>query len=116
MPGSILGNAVRRREDPRLVSGRGRYVDDLPADDGLFAVFVRSPLAHARLRGVDVSAARAVPGVVDAFTAADLGLPARLAFGLLPDAFVRAPLATDTVRFVGEPVAVVVAATRAAAA
>jgi len=116
MPGSILGNAVRRREDPRLVSGRGRYVDDLPAEDGLFAVFVRSPLAHARLGGVDVTAARAVPGVVDAFTAADLGLPARLAFGLLPDAFVRAPLATDTVRFVGEPVAVVVAETRAAAA
>src|SRR5215471_19179342 len=116
MPGSILGNAVRRREDPRLVSGSGRYVDDLAAERGLYAVFARSPHAHARLRGVDVTAASAVPGVVGAFTAADLDLPARLAFGLLPDSFVRAPLATDTVRFVGEPIAVVVAETRAAAA
>src|SRR5215471_19367389 len=53
MPGSILGNAVRRREDPRLVSGSGRYVDDLAAERGLYAVFARSPHAHARLRGAE---------------------------------------------------------------
>src|SRR5947209_3412539 len=116
MPGSILGSAVRRREDPRLVSGRGRYVDDLPAERGLVAAFARSPLAHARLRGLDLTAARAVPGVVGAFAAEDLGMAARLAFGLMPDVFVRAPLATDTVRFVGEAIAVVVAETRASAA
>jgi aerobic carbon-monoxide dehydrogenase large subunit len=116
MPGSILGSTVRRREDPRLVSGRGRYVDDLPGEGGLFAVFARSPLAHARVRGIDLTAARAVPGVVGVFTAEDLGLPARLAFGVLPESFARPPLATDTVRFVGEAVAVVVGETRAAAA
>ncbi|TMC11811.1 MAG: xanthine dehydrogenase family protein [Chloroflexi bacterium] len=116
MPGSILGSTVRRREDPRLVSGQGRYVDDLPADRGLVAAFARSPLAHARLRDLDLTAARAVPGVVGVFAAADLGMAARLAFGLMPPAFVRPPLATDTVRFVGEAVAVVVAETRAAAA
>ncbi|HEY4026906.1 MAG TPA: xanthine dehydrogenase family protein molybdopterin-binding subunit [Candidatus Dormibacteraeota bacterium] len=116
MPGSILGSAVRRREDPRLVSGRGRYVDDLPAEDGLYAVFVRSPLAHARLRDVDLSAARAVPGVVGAFAAADLDLKPRLAFAVMAEAFARPPLATDTVRFVGEAIAVVVGETRSAAA
>src|SRR5215472_7034943 len=115
MPGSILGSAVRRREDPRLVSGRGRYVDDLPVDGGLFAVFVRSPFAHARLRDLDLAAARSVPGVVCALGAADLGLPARLAFAVLPEAFARPPLAVDTVRFVGDAVAVVVGETRAAA-
>jgi carbon-monoxide dehydrogenase large subunit len=116
MPGSILGSAVRRREDPRLVSGRGRYVDDLPVGDGLFAVFARSPLAHARLRDLDLSAARAVPGVVGAFAAADLELKPRLAFAVMAEAFARPPLATDTVRFVGEAIAVVVGETRSAAA
>jgi aerobic carbon-monoxide dehydrogenase large subunit len=116
MPGSILGSTVRRREDPRLVSGHGRYVDDLTAEGGLHAVFVRSPLAHATLRDVDLAAARRVPGVVGAFAAGDLGLPARLAFAVLSDAFARPPLATDTVRFVGEAVAVVVGETRGAAA
>jgi len=116
MPGSILGSTVRRREDPRLVSGRGRYVDDLPADRGLVAVFARSHVAHARLRALDLSATRAVPGVVGAFGAGDLGMEARLAFALMPPAFVRPPLASDTVRFVGEAIAVVVAETRAAAA
>ena len=115
MPGSILGSTVRRREDPRLITGRGRYVDDLTAEDGLHAVFVRSPVAHARLRHLDLTAARVTPGVVGAFAAADLGLPPRLAFAVVPDVFARPPLAVDTVRFVGEAVAVVVAQTRAAA-
>src|SRR5215467_286100 len=115
MPGSILGSTVRRREDPRLVSGRGRYVDDLPADRGLVAAFARSPMAHARLRGLDLAAARAVPGVVGAYAAEDLGMAARLAFALMPEPLARPPLASDTVRFVGEAIAVVVAETRAAA-
>ena len=116
MPGSILGSTVRRREDPRLVTGRGRYVDDLEVGAGLHAAFVRSPVAHARLRDVDVSAALAVPGVVAACTAGDLGLPARLASGIMPEAFARPPLAVGAVRFAGEAVAVVVGETRAAAA
>ena len=115
MPGSILGSTVRRREDPRLITGRGRYVDDLTAEEGLHSVFVRSPVAHARLRHLDLTAARVTPGVVGAFAAADLGLPPRLAFAVVPDVFVRPPLAVDAVRFVGEAVAVVVAETRAAA-
>ena len=116
MPGSILGSTVKRREDPRLVTGRGRYVDDLPLEGGLFAVFARSPVAHGRLRDLDLAAARRVPGVVGAFAAGDLGLAPRLAFGVLPDAFARPPLADGVVRFVGEALAVVVAETRAAAA
>jgi carbon-monoxide dehydrogenase large subunit len=117
MPGSILGSTVRRREDPRLITGRGRYVDDLTAarEGCLFAVFVRSPLAHAGLRDLDLAAARSVTGVVGAFSAADLGLPAKLAFAVMPDVFARPPLAVDTVRFAGEAVTVVVAESRAAA-
>jgi carbon-monoxide dehydrogenase large subunit len=116
MPGSILGSTVRRREDPRLVTGRGRYVDDLRPEGAVHAVFVRSHVAHARLRDVDLAAAGAVPGVIGAFAAADLDLPARLAFGMMPAAFARPPLAVDTVRFVGEGVAVVVGESAAAAA
>ena len=115
MPGSILGSTVHRREDPRLITGRGRYIDDLTTEDGLHAVFVRCPVAHARLRHLDLTAALVTPGVVGAFAAADLGLPPRLAFAVVPDVFARPPLAVDTVRFVGEAVAVVVAETRAAA-
>src|SRR2546421_47046 len=57
MAGSILGSAVRRREDPRLVTGRGRYVDDVPAPGALHAAFARSPLAHATIKGIDAAAA-----------------------------------------------------------
>lgn len=116
MPGSILGSTVRRSEDPRLITGKGRYVDDFRLEDGLYAAFVRSPLAHARLRDVDLSAARATQGVVGAYAASDLNLPPRLAFAVVPDVFARPPLAVDTVRFVGEAVAVVVAESRASAA
>ncbi|MBJ7599953.1 MAG: carbon monoxide dehydrogenase [Candidatus Nephthysia bennettiae] len=115
MPGSILGAPLRRREDPRLLVGGGRFVGDQPGGDVLHAAFVRSPLAHARLLDLDLAAARRLPGVVGAYAAADLGLPARLAFALLPDAFARPPLAVDVVRFPGEAVAVVVAETAAAA-
>jgi aerobic carbon-monoxide dehydrogenase large subunit len=116
MPRSALGSSLRRREDPRLLTGRGRFVDDEPAAGGLHACFVRSPLAHARIVDLDLGAARRIGGVIGAYNAADLGLPSRLAFHLVPDAFARPPLATDTVRFVGEAVAVVVAETAAAAA
>jgi len=116
-PGSILGHAVRRREDPRLITGRGRYVDDLPQDRCLHVAFVRSTLAHATIRGVDVAAAAAAPGVVAVLTAADLDLPARVGFHMMvPDVFARPPLAVGRVRFVGEPVALVVAESAPAAA
>jgi len=109
MPGSILGHAVPRREDPRLITGAGRYVDDLQQDQCLHLAFVRSALAHATIREVDVSAAAAAPGVVAVFTAADLGLPARVGFQTVPEVFARPRLADGRVRFVGEPVALVVA-------
>jgi len=114
--GSVLGNPVRRREDPRLVSGHGRYVDDVPTEGGLVAIFVRSPFAHARIAGIDTSAAAAVPGVAGVFTDADLGLRPVKGFPGVPDPFVRPYLARDVVRYVGEPVAVVLAETPGQAA
>ena len=108
-PGSILGHAVRRREDPRLITGAGRFVDDIHPDRCLHVAFVRSTLAHATIRSVDVAAASAAPGVVAVLTAADLGLPARVAFEMVAEVFARPPLADGRVRFVGEPVALVVA-------
>ena len=114
-PGSILGHAVRRREDPRLITGAGRYVDDIHPARCLHAAFVRSTLAHATIRAVDVAAAAATPGVVAVLTAADLGLPARVGFQMVPEVFARPPLAVGRVRFVGEPVALVVAESPGAA-
>jgi carbon-monoxide dehydrogenase large subunit len=115
MPGSILGNAVPRVEDPELLRGRGTYVDNLPIDGVLHLAFARSPIAHARIESIDTTGAAAMPGVVAVFAAGDLGLPAHHAFIVLNPACPRPPLATDKVRFVGEAVAVVVAQTKAQA-
>src|SRR5437763_2456188 len=113
---SILGNAVRRVEDPRLLTEGGRYVDDIPCDGALHAVFVRATVAHARVTGVDPSGARSMPGVVAVITGADLDLdpyfPPEFA-ALINTKMVRPWLADDVVRFVGETVAMVVADTRA---
>jgi len=108
---SILGNPVRRVEDPRILSGAARYVADLDLPGALTAVFVRSTMAHARLDGVDAGEAAKMPGVVAVYTAADLGLPDIPAFAMAPPPMSRPPLARGTVRFVGEPIAVVVAET-----
>jgi carbon-monoxide dehydrogenase large subunit len=109
--GSVLGNPVRRREDPRLVTGQGRYVDDVATANGAVAVFVRSPFAHARVTAIDTTAAAAMPGVVGVFTDESLGLAPYKGFPLVPDPMTRSHLARGTVRFVGEPVAVVLAET-----
>ena len=111
MAGSILGTRVLRTEDPELLLGAAQYVDDLGLDGALHAVFVRSEVAHGRLLGIDVDEARGMPGVVGVFTAADLGLRPFHGMAKVHDHFARPPLAVDTVRFVGEPVAVVVADT-----
>ena len=66
------GGAVKRREDPRLLKGEGRYTADVKLPNLAFATLVRSPHAHARLGPVDVAAARGAPGVLGVFTAADL--------------------------------------------
>lgn len=113
---SILGHAVRRREDPRLITGTGRYVDDIRPERCLHAAFFRSPHAHARIRSIDTAAARSVPGVVAILTAADLHLPARVGFPMASPALARPPLAEDRVRFVGEALGMVLAEDRQAAA
>jgi aerobic carbon-monoxide dehydrogenase large subunit len=107
MPGSLLGNAVRRVEDPELLFGSGRYVDDLPIEGALHLFFVRSPLPHARIDGVDVSRALQMPGVVAAYSGSDLGLNSMVS--MLDRRIVRFPLALDKARYAGDPVAVVVA-------
>src|SRR5919198_92139 len=112
MVGSILGTSVRRVEDFELITGAGTYVGNLPLDGALHLAFVRSPLAHARIAGIDTSAAAAAPGVVAVFTAADLNLPAHHGLMVVNPDLPRPPLATDRVRFVGEAVAVVVAETK----
>ncbi|MER7986622.1 xanthine dehydrogenase family protein molybdopterin-binding subunit [Streptomyces noursei] len=111
--GKLIGRSVPRREDPRLLTGRGRFVDDVTLPGTLHAQFVRSTVAHGEVTAIDLDGVRAVPGVVAAYTADDLGLgdiTAQLARP--PEEFVPTAmpvLARDRVRYVGEPVAIVVA-------
>lgn len=115
--GSILGNAVLRLEDPTLLTGEGKYVDDLAPPGTLHVAFVRSGMAHARLVSVDVSEAEAMPGVVAVYHAGnDLGLPTFQSFPMMPDTLNRPVFAKDKVRFVGDVIAAVVAESRALAA
>jgi len=116
------GHSVRRIEDPALVSGAGRFVDDVDLPGQAHLAFVRSPYPHARIASIDASAALAMPGVIAVYTGADLlaagvrPLPASQAFrrpdGSRPTSPPRRVLAHETVRFVGEPVAAVIASTR----
>jgi aerobic carbon-monoxide dehydrogenase large subunit len=105
---------LRRVEDPPLLTGSARYTDDLAMPHALEAAFVRAPLAHGRIAAIEVAAAAAMAGVAGVFTAADLDLPPMDAGGA-PAAMARPVLARDTVRFLGEPVAVVLAGSRAQA-
>jgi aerobic carbon-monoxide dehydrogenase large subunit len=105
---TILGHSIDRREDPGLLTGATRFLADLPDDGHLHAVFVRSTVAHGTVRTVDVTEAGSAAGVVAAFVAGDLDLPPARAFGR-EEHLARPLLATDRVRYVGEPVAVVVA-------
>jgi carbon-monoxide dehydrogenase large subunit len=116
MPGSILGTQVRRIEDAELVTGAGTYVANLALPGALHVAFVRSPLAHARITGIDTGPAAAAPGVVAVYTAGDLHLPAHHGLMTLNPDTPRPPLATEKVRFAGEAVAMVAAETPAAAA
>jgi carbon-monoxide dehydrogenase large subunit len=122
MDRASIGDAPKRREDSRFLTGRGGYLDDLRFDGVVHAVLLRSPHAHARLTALDATAARTAPGVLAVLTAAEVaadGLsalrPSAEANAQTGQPFAFAPqplLATDRVRFVGEPVALVVAATR----
>ena len=120
-----IGQPVPRQEDPTLLRGQGRYTDDVNVPGQAYGVMVRSQVAHGVIRGIDTAEARAMPGVLGVWTGADL---VAAGFGLLkciipfpnrdgspmkkPD---RPSLATDKVRFVGDPVAIVVAETAAQA-
>ncbi|MGW6402578.1 xanthine dehydrogenase family protein molybdopterin-binding subunit [Streptomyces sp. NPDC055134] len=109
----LVGRSVPRREDPRLLTGRGRFVDDIALPGMLHAQFVRSTVAHGEIASVDLSAVLQVPGVVAVFTADDLQLGDIVAeLGRPRSEYVPTAmpvLARDRVRYVGEPVAVVVA-------
>ena len=106
----MLGTNVLRKEDPALLTVGGQYVDDLPIEGALHLAFVRSSVAHGRVVSIDTSAAATMPGVIGVFNAADLGLTAYPpGMPMFNAAMTRMRLAGDTVRFVGEPVAVVVA-------
>lgn len=114
-PPQYVGARVPRVEDPRFLTGGHGYLDDIVLPGALHAAFVRSPHAHARITAIDTSEARAVPGVVGVFTAADLtGVEPIVTALERPEAtpVSRSALATDTVRFVGDIVAVVVAQSR----
>lgn len=115
MQGSILGNAVKRVEDPRFIRGEGRYLDDIAVEGVLHLVPVRSPIPHGTIESIDVDEAVASPGVVAVFTAADLELGTIRQGPGAPRETARPPIARDRVRFVGEVVAVVVAETERAA-
>jgi carbon-monoxide dehydrogenase large subunit len=110
---------VQRVEDARLLTGEGTYVDDIVVPGMLHARFVRSPFARAAIRGIDTTAALAIPGVRHVFTAADLNPGAKeqwhTSIGAQGPETPRPPLAEGEVRFVGDPVALVVAETLAIA-
>ena len=108
-----VGARVDRVEDARLLTGRGTFVDDIALPGMLHAAFVRSPFARAAIRGIDTAAALALPGVRFVFTAADLNPDAKqqwhTSIGPQSPETPRPPLADGEVRFVGDPVALVVA-------
>src|ERR1700730_10399060 len=126
----FIGKSIPRLEDPRFVTGRGRYTNDIPPPDACFAYVLRSPHAHARIRAIRLETARMRPGVLAVLAAADYARdghkgishfantsdavePQKAAFGGSPDHFVfehpQAVLAPEHVRFVAEPVALIVA-------
>jgi carbon-monoxide dehydrogenase large subunit len=117
---TLIGEPIHRAEDFRFLKGEGRFIDDLKRDGMLHAVVLRSTVAHGRIRRIEAAAARAMPGVHAVMTAADIGqgsgqvplIPLRLA--ALPEfkSYLQPVIATDKVRYVGEPIAVVVAETQ----
>src|ERR1043165_2675084 len=119
---SGIGDRPKRREDLRFLTGQGRYLDDLAFDGVTYAVVLRSPHAHAEIRAIDTAAAKRMPGVLAVLTAADAqgdGLKPLLPYvdanTVTGEPFGFAPqplLAADKVRYVGEPVALIVAETR----
>jgi len=121
MTRSFRGQSLRRFEDVRFLTGRGRYIEDIDLPRQAWMHVVRSPHAHAAVEAIDTAATRAIPGVLGVFTAADLRdlgpMPCTVPVASMAPMIVppRFALATDHVRHVGDPVAFVVAETRSAA-
>lgn len=125
MTSSVIGAPVRRKEDHRFITGQGRYTDDINRPGQAHAYFVRSPFAHARIRNIDTSAALKAPGVVAVLTGKDLaadklgglicGWMVTSKDGTPMKAGAHPALAVDTVRYVGDHVAIVIAETHAQA-
>jgi carbon-monoxide dehydrogenase large subunit len=116
-----FGAPIKRNEDARLLSGQALFVDDVELPGMLHAAFLRSNVAHARIRSIDVAAARQRQGVVAVYTAADLGahwapgpllVPPPPIAGVIFNQRTQVPLAKDKIRHVGEPLAVVIAESR----
>lgn len=121
----LTGQPIKRREDMRFITGQGRYTDDMTLPHQAYAVFVRSPIAHAKLTSIDTTEARGAAGVISVLTGADYeasGLGTLMCGWMIHSrdgsemkTGVHPPLAVGKVRYVGDPVAVVIAETRQAA-
>src|SRR3954452_22052889 len=112
-----VGRPIRRKEDPRLIMGRARYIDDINVTGQLWASFVRSPEAHAKITSIDTSAAAEYPGVIAVYTGHDLDLAAPLPMAWVPPGIeVNNPphwsIAKDEVHHVGDPIALVIGSDR----
>src|SRR2546421_10648229 len=111
----VFGQSVLRKEDDRFLTGRGNFVADMLPPGTVFAKFVRSPYAHARIRSINTAKARRLPGVLDVFTAQDMKdqVGDIITAWAIPNANLKTPayppLAREVVRYAGEAVAVVVA-------
>ncbi|MBC8100046.1 MAG: molybdopterin-dependent oxidoreductase, partial [Armatimonadetes bacterium] len=111
----IFGSAIKRREDPRLMTGKSKYTDDMSLPGMVAMAVVRSPYAHAIIKSIDISAAKAAPGVIAVFTGQDMAMNVPTAW-LVPNSDLKTPahptLARDKVRYVGDGVAIVIADNR----
>lgn len=111
----IFGSGIKRREDPRLITGKAKYTDDIKLPGTLHMAVVRSPHAHAKVKNVDTSAAKAMDGVFAVYTGSDMDMSVPTAW-LIPDSNLKTPdhpvLAKDKVRYVGDGVAIVLAEDR----
>jgi carbon-monoxide dehydrogenase large subunit len=112
---AMVGAPIKRREDPRLITGQGTYVDDIKLNRMLHMAVLRSPYGHARINSINADAARNHPGVVAVYTAEDLKgtvgpVACAVPVGKITEGMgIRQPLAENKVRFYGDPVAVVIA-------
>ncbi len=112
---TMLGSPVKRREDPRLITGQATYVDDIKLLGMLHMAVLRSPYGHARINSINAEAARQLPGVVAVYTAEDLkgavgNIAVAVPLGKMTEGMgIHGPLAEGKVRFYGDPVAVVIA-------